>query len=88
MHDRYLCWPRSSPHTFSFLESRFAESEVFGWSWIPNNTTSRIFCLTLDVQFVHFLHHTPNLGIPVEMVQFLLNLLLKQIFLAVHLEFH
>jgi len=27
----------------------------------------------------HFLHHTPKLGIPVEMVQFLLKLLLKQI---------
>ena len=36
------------------------------------------FCLTLDVQLDHFLHHTPKLGIPVEMVQFLLKLLLKQ----------
>jgi len=27
----------------------------------------------------HFLHHTPKLGVPVEMVRFLLKLLLKQI---------
>jgi len=36
----------------------------------------------------HFLHHTPKLGIPVEMVQFILKLLLKQRFLAVHHDFH
>ena len=34
---------------------------------------------TADVQLDHFLHHTPELGIPVEMVQFLLKPLLKQI---------
>ena len=51
-------------------------------SRIPNNTRSRsqIFCATPDVQLNHFLHHIPKLGIPVEMVQFLLKLLLKQIF--------
>jgi len=32
------------------------------------------FCPTPDVQLNHFLHHTPKLGIPVEMVQFLLKL--------------
>jgi len=39
------------------------------------------FCLTPtpDLQLDHFLHHTPKLGIPVEMVRFLLKLLLKQI---------
>jgi len=37
------------------------------------------FVLTLDVQLDHFVHHTCKLGIPVEMVQFLLKLLLKQI---------
>jgi len=42
------------------------------------------FCPTPKVKLDHFLHHTPELGNPVEMVQFLLNLLLKQIFLAVH----
>jgi len=44
------------------------------------------FCTTTtpDVQLDHFLHHTPKLGIPVEMVQFLLKLLLKQRFLAVY----
>jgi len=55
-------------------------SEVFGWSQsrIPNNG---FFCPTPtpDVRLDHFLHHTLKLGIPVEMVQFLLKLLLKQI---------
>jgi len=36
----------------------------------------------------HILHHTPNLGIPVEMVQFLSKLLFKQIILAVYHDFH
>ena len=61
------------------LQSRSRkESEVFGWSrsQIRNNTGSwsRIFCPSPDVQSDHFLHHTPELRIPVEMVQFLLNL--------------
>ena len=43
----------------------------FRWSRIPNNTGSRIFCPTPDAQLGHVLHHTPKLGIPVEMVQFL-----------------
>jgi len=44
------------------------------------------FCPTPipEVQLDHFLHHTPKLGIPVEMVQFFLKLLLKQRFLAVY----
>ena len=48
------------------------------------------FCLTPtpDVQLDHFLHHTPKLGIPVKMVQFLLKLLLKQRFLALYHDFH
>jgi len=33
-------------------------------------------------------HHTPKLGIPVEMVQFLLKLLFKQGFLAVYHDLH
>jgi len=41
-----------------------------------------------DAQLDNFLHHTPKLGIPVEMVQFLLKLLLKQRFIAVHHDFH
>jgi len=47
------------------------ESEVLGWSRIPNNTgsRSRIFFPTPDVQLDHFLHHTLKLGIPVETVQ-------------------
>jgi len=31
------------------------------------------FCPTPEVQLDHFLHHTPKLGIRVEMAQFLLN---------------
>jgi len=47
-----------------------------------------IFCPTPDVQLDHFSHHTPKFGIPVEMVQFLSKLLLKQTFLAVYHDFH
>jgi len=46
------------------------------------------FCPTPDVQLGHFLHHTHKLGISVEMAEFLLKLLLKQRFLAVHHDFH
>ena len=35
---------------------------------------------TPDVQLDHFLHHTLKLGMPVELVQFLLKPLLKQRF--------
>jgi len=58
-----------------------ARSRRFVRSRIPNNTgsRSRIFCPTPDVQFDHFLHHIPKFGIPLEMVQFLLKLMLKQI---------
>ena len=42
------------------------------------------FCPTPDANLDNFLHHTPKLGIPVEMVQFLLKLLLNQRFLAVY----
>jgi len=31
------------------------------------------FCPTPEVQLDHFLHHSPKLGIRVEMAQFLLN---------------
>ena len=71
-----------------------AESEVFGWSHnrsrIPNNSRSRIQILypTPDAQLDHFLHHTLKLGIPVEMVQFLMKLLLKQRIQAVYHDFH
>jgi len=40
------------------------------------------FCPIPDAQFDHFLHHTPKLGISIEMVQFLLKLLLNQVFFA------
>jgi len=62
------------------VQNRVAESEVFGWSRISDNTGSwsRIFCPTPppDIHLDH-LHHTPKMGIPVEMVQFFLKLLLK-----------
>ena len=72
------------------LNTRVSKSEVFGWSRILNNTgsRSRIFCPTSEIQLDHFLHYTPKLGIPVETVQFLLKLLLKQRFLAVHHDFY
>jgi len=41
----------------------------------------RFFCPTPDVHLDNFIHHTTVLGIPVEMVQFLLKFsLLKQIY--------
>ena len=46
------------------------------------------FCPTPDAQLDHFPHHTSKLGIPVEMVQFLLKLLLNKRFLAVYHDFH
>jgi len=49
-----------------------------------------MFCPTRtpEVKLDHFLHYTLRLGIPVEMVQIYLKLLLKQRFLAVHHDFH
>jgi len=46
---------------------------------ILNNTGSRIFCPTPGVQLDHFLHQTPKSRVPVEMEQFILKLLLKEI---------
>jgi len=46
------------------------------------------FCPTPDVQLDNFLHYTPKLRIPVEMVQYLLKLLLKERIRAVHHDFH
>jgi len=43
---------------------------------------------TPDFHLDYFLHHTPKLGIPLEMVQFLYKLLLKQIFLAAYHDLH
>jgi len=43
---------------------------------------------TPEIQLDHFLHHAPKLGIPVETVQFLMKLLLKQRILAVYHDFH
>ena len=63
--------------------------------WTPLACDSRIqdcgvgfFCLTPKVQLNHVLHHTPKLGISVEMVQFLLELSFEQRILAVHHDFH
>jgi len=56
----------------------------------PQGVGVGFFCpiQTPDVQLDHFLHHTLKLGISVEMAQFILKLLLKQKFLAVHHDFH
>ena len=56
-------------------------------SW---ESESDFFCPTPipGAQLDYFLHPTPKLGIPVEMVQFLLNPLLNKRFLAVHHDFH
>jgi len=43
---------------------------------------------TPDVQLYHFLHHTPYLRSPVEMIQILFKLLLSQRFHVVHQDFH
>jgi len=68
------------------------ESKVFGWTRIPDNTGSRSRTFLSDsdcgCQIGSFLHHTPKLGILVEMIQFLLKLLLKQRFLAMHHDFY
>jgi len=71
-----------------------SKSQVFEWSRIPNNTRSmnrsQIFCPTspTKIELDRFVHHTSKLGIPVEMVQFLLKLVLKQRILAVYHDFH
>jgi len=56
-------------------------------------TTLRVavgcFCPTADAQLDHFLHHTPKLGITVEMEQFLLKLFLRRPFpLILTTKFH
>jgi len=51
-----------------------------GWIFCPTPTP--------EVQLNHFLHDSTQLGIPVEMVQFYLKLLLKQRILAVAHDFH
>jgi len=75
------------------VEVRVPESEVFGWSRsrIPDNTgsRSRIFLSDFECPIGSFFKsHSFKLGIPVEMIQFLLKLLLQQRFLAVHHDFH
>ena len=74
------------------LRSR-KESEVFEWNRIPITTPGVGVGLfwptsTPEVQLNHFLHRSPKVGTPVEMVQFLLKLSLKQIIIAVYHDFH
>ena len=61
-------WDGKISVAYGLVSTRVAESEpeseVFEWS------RNRIFCPTPDAQLDHFLHHTPKLVIPVEMVQF------------------
>ena len=73
------------------VKIRAAEPESWGAGFLTTlGVGVGFFCPTTtpDVQWDHYLHHTRKLGIPVEMVQFLLKLLLKQRFLAVHHDFH
>jgi len=55
-------------------------------------TTAGVGCVypapTPDVQLDHCLDHAPKLGIPVEMVQFLMKLLLKKRILALYRDFY
>jgi len=57
-------------------------------------TTLRVgagrFCPTPtpDVELDHFLHHTPKMGIPDEMAEFLFKLLFKHRFFTVHHDLH
>ena len=64
------------------------ESESDSLQHWESASESDFFCPTPDVYLDHFLRHTPKLGIPVEMVQFHLKLLLTQRFPAVHHDFH
>jgi len=58
------------------------KSEVFGGAGFLTALGVRVgfFCPTptSDIELDYFLHHTPKLGIAIEMVHFLLKLLLKQ----------
>jgi len=72
------------------------DSEVFGRSRIPKNTRNRNRCRSwiflFDSDSVNpiesFCITLLKMGIPVEMVQFLLKLSLKQILFAVYHDFH
>jgi len=55
---------------------------------VESDSCQHIFCPTPEVQLNHFLHHTPKLGILVEMAQFIMKLLLKQRILVVYHDFH
>ena len=55
--------------------SRVAELEVLGGVRFLTTLGAgvRFFCPTPGVELDHFLYHTPKLGIPIEMVQFVWN---------------
>jgi len=67
------------------LERKFTIStnQGCGGFWVESEFLSDSGC-----PLGSFLHHTTELGLIVEMVQFLMKLLLKQRFLAVHHNFH
>jgi len=87
-----FAWLASNLHPLTRLRSRSGshkQSEVFGWSWIPKKHWE----LEPDTDFLSDSgcpvgHHSPKLGIPVEMVQFRRKLLFKKKFLAVHHDYH
>ena len=68
-HGFCICYPYPGLRSRSFL----------GGVGVPTTLEVGFFCPIPNVQFDHFLHYTPKLGIPVAMVQFLLKRLLQQI---------
>ena len=75
---------RTEISTACLMQNYITGLQVRGFGW----SRSRIFSPTPDVQLDKFLYHTSKMGIPVETVKFLMKLLLKQRFLAVHHNFH
>ena len=67
------------------LRSRFRRVRFLGTLETVSDKNSTP---TPDVQLNHFLHRTTKLGIPVETMQFLFKLLLKQIIFTVCHDFH
>jgi len=79
--DPKSCWPRAKlpPEATRRCTCLYQGCGVIRSRRVLGGVGVGFFCPTPDVQLDHFLHHTPKLGIPVEMVQFLVKLLLKQI---------
>jgi len=72
------------------MVARVADSEVFGWSRIPNNTgrRSRIFCPTLEVQWIIFYITLLNWEFLLKWYNFFWTFFRSICFFAVHHDFH